>query len=622
MTTSFNSKILHVDLSFEKTWIEEPSDNIYRTYLGGSALSAYFLLREMKPGLDPLGPDNILVFMTSVINGLPMGGVNRYNAAAKSPLTGGIADSQAGGYWGPMLKRAGFDGIVIHGKAERPVYLLIKDDTCEIRDASHFWGKLSDQVQEGLEEETGDKRTCVLQTGVAGENGVLYAALTNQMRHFHGRTGLGAVMGSKNLKAIAVIGRKKLALHDKDAGDQVLQWYRETYNPKEDLKHAYGTSRIVPWLNRDGILPTHNFREGYFEHADAISGQVMADTILKKRNTCFACPVACKRMVEIPEKGIETKYGGMEYETIAAVGSLCGVGVMAAVAEANQWINRYVLDSISTGTTIAFAMECYENGILTRNDTDGLDLSWGNSEAVIQLIHKIARREGIGDLLANGVKRAAEQIGQGAEQYAMHVKGQEFPMHEPRGKVGVGLAYATSPTGADHMQAPHDAYFMTWGEPNHPFTCLGLHDPVDVLDLSSNKVRAYYYMQTVFGLFNSIGICDLVGSPIGTLNLEKLKNLINAATGWDMSIFEMMKVGERATTLARYFNAREGFTARDDTLPDRMFQPLQNGTLKGQAIDRKEFERALDIYYTMLGWENDGNPAEAKLAELGVFEIA
>ena len=618
MRNGYNGEILHVDLTEGRWWAEELDDRIYRTYLGGSALSSYFLLRDLMPGVDPLGPDNLLILMTSVINGLPLAGANRYSAAGKSPLTGGFGESEAGGYWGPELKRTGFDGIIVHGRVARPVYLFVHDGACEIRDASRYWGQLSGEVQDGLKDEIGDKRIRVLQTGVAGENRVRFAAMTNQLRHFHGRAGLGAVMGSKNLKAIVVRGRERLTVADDEVAQGVLQWFKETYDPEANRRHLIGTAGALRILEWNGILPTRNFRDGSFELADAISGETITSTILVNRGTCFACAIACKREVEVPERGVIAKYGGMEYETIAAIGSLCSVGDLAAIAEASQWLNRYVLDSISTGATIAFAMECYEHGILTRDEADGIELTWGNADAVIQMIHKIARREGIGDLLADGVKRAAARLGRGAERFAMHAKGQELPMHEPRGKPGVGIAYAMSPTGADHMEAPHDPFYESFGNFRHAFSGLGLLEPLDRMEVGPRMVRAFFYTQMVWSLYNCIGMCDFVGVPIGPLRLEKLRDYVNAVTGWDMSLFELMKVGERANTMARIFNLREGFTAADDTLPQRMFEPLQNGPLAGQAMDREEFARALRLYYQMAGWGEQGVPTSAKLAELGL----
>ncbi|RME64204.1 MAG: aldehyde ferredoxin oxidoreductase, partial [Caldilineae bacterium] len=292
MPDSYNGKILHVDLTERRTWVEEPDELIYRKYLGGGALATYFMLRDIKPGIDPLSPDNKLILMTSVINGLPLSGANRYTVAGKSPLTGGFGEAEAGGYWGPELKRTGFDGVIVHGRAESPVYLFIHDGECEFRDASKYWGQLAGDVQDGLEEELGDKRIVVLQTGIAGENGVLYSAIVNQLRHFHGRAGLGAVMASKNLKAVVVRGRERVAPADRQNANAVLQWFREHYDRDTDPMHLYGTSGGVINLDSDGILPTRNFRDGSFEYAKEISGQTMAETILVNRGTCFSCTVA------------------------------------------------------------------------------------------------------------------------------------------------------------------------------------------------------------------------------------------------------------------------------------------------------------------------------------------
>ena len=618
MHYGYNGKILHVDLTDERWWVEEPDENVFRAYLGGSSLSSYYLLKHLKPGIDPLGPDNVLIFMTSVINGLPISGANRYSAAAKSPLTGGFGEAEAGGYWGPELKAAGFDGVIIYGKAARPTYLYVSNGKCEFRDAGKYWGKIADEVQDGLIEELGDKRIRVLQTGIGGENLVLYSAIVNELRHFHGRSGLGAVMGSKNLKAIVARGRERINTSDKDGAKEVMQWFKKNYDRDSDRMHLYGTAGGVPTLDLDGILPTHNFRDGTFEHAKAISGQTMANTILTNRGTCFACAVACKREVSVPERGVTERYGGMEYESIAANGSLCGVGDLEAIAEASMWVNAYVLDSISTGVAIAFAMECFENGILTKDDTDGIDLSWGNADAVIEMIHKIARREGLGDLLADGVKKAAEKLGKGSEKFALHVKGQELPMHEPRGKRSLALAYSLSPTGADHMEAPHDPFYESFGDWPHEFSQMGLIDGVDRMDLGGEKVRAFYYTQTVWSLYNCVGMCDFVGTPIGSMTLDRLRDYVSAATGWDMSLWELLKVGERANIMSRLFNLREGFTIKDDNLPDRMFEPLQSGALKGKSIDRDEFAKARRIYFLMAGWDEQGVPTPGKLAELGL----
>jgi len=613
MPYGYNNKILRVNLSNQKISVEEPGEGIYRKYLGGGALAAYYLLKELEPQIDPLSPDNILVFTTGIITGTNISGNSRYTVAAKSPLTEGYGESEAGGWWGPELKSAGYDGIIVKGKADKPVYLWIHDGEVEIRDASQYWGKLSGEVQDGILEELDDSRIRVLQTGIAGENLVRYAAVVNELRHYNGRTGMGAVMGSKNLKAIATRGTNRLDIADKDAASDVRKWYAETYDRDNDRMHIYGTAGIVGALSESGILPTRNFREGEFEYAEELDGRTLADTLLKKRGTCYACAVACKREVEDEETGLDTKYGGPEYETIAANGSLLGVGDLKKVCMASQLLNQYVLDSISTGTTMAFAMECYENGILTKEDTDGLELSFGNADVVLKLIEMIGRREGIGDLLAEGVQRAAEKIGQGAEKYAMHVKGQELPMHEPRGKTSLTLAYSTSATGADHMEATHDPTFVDFNPKNHIMGELGILEPVDMLELSYKKVRAYYYAQLAYTAYNSVGQCDFAAVPLGTFRLNKIVDYINAITGWDMSLWEFLKVGERANAMYRIFNYREGFTKEDDTLPERIFQELENGVLKGEKIDKDEFKEALELFYDMSGWDEDGYPRKSKL---------
>ena len=623
MASGMTARLLHVDLASRETRVEELPETLLRKYLGGGALASYLLLRDMPPGVDPLGPDNVLVFTTSVINGLSLSGTNRYTAAAKSPLTGGYCESEAGGWWGPELRAAGYDGLVIRGQAESPVYLWIKDGQVEFRDARPYWGRLSGEVQDGLEQELGDKRIRVLQTGVAGERGVRFAAIVNQLKHFHGRGGLGAVMGAKRLKAIVVRGTKPPLAMDKDGARGALTWFREHYDRSKDRFHTLGSASALLALEASGILPTRNFRDGSFEHARAISGQKMAETILVNRGTCYACAVACKREVAIPEDGVDPKYGGPEYETLAASGSLCGVGDLRALARVNQLLAQYVLDSISTGAVMAFALECYEHGILTKVDTGGLELTWGNAEAIEQLVHRIGRREGIGDVLAEGVRRAAARLGRGAERFALHVKGQELPMHDPRGKKGLSLAYALSPTGADHMEAPHDPLYAGFHPTGHPMGALGLIEPLDPLTLDAAKVRAFFVTQQLWSFYNAIGMCDFVGSPLNSLEPAPLVSYVNAVTGWNMSLYEVLKVGERANTLARLFNCREGFTPDDDVLPPRLHEGIGNGPLKGQRIDPAEFLAARRVYYEMAGWNPEtGRPTAAKLAELGIDAAA
>ncbi|OGB91982.1 MAG: hypothetical protein A3H39_19210 [candidate division NC10 bacterium RIFCSPLOWO2_02_FULL_66_22] len=619
MHGAFNGKFLRVDLTRGTTEVEDVPELTTRMYLGGSAMAAYVLTRELKPGIDPLGPDNILVFTTCPANGSPLSGTNRFTCAAKSPLTGGYGESEAGGWWGPELKFAGFDGIIVTGQSPRPMYLWIADGKAELRDASHLWGKLSGEVQDILTAET-DKRARILQCGPAGERGVRLANIVNELKHFHGRSGLGAVMGSKRLRAIAVRGHGKLEAKDPQGLQAVLKWFREQYKRDADMLHKYGTSRNVVGMSADGILPTRNFQEGQFEHAKEISGQRMAETILTDEGTCFACAIACKRDVDVPEMGVSSKYGGPEYETIAASGSACGIGDLKVIAKFHQICGEYVLDTISAGMTIAFAMECFENGILTTADTDGIELRFGNGDALLAMIEKMGKREGFGDVLADGAKRAAERIGRGAEQFVLTVKGQEIPMHEPRGKQGLALAYATAPAGADHMRAPHDPLYEGFHPSGaHALEPLGLCEPLPRLELSPRKVRAYYYANQWWSLCSSLGICHLAAAPINILGITQMVNLARAITGWDTSLWELCKVAERGKSLARVFNSREGFTPKDDRLPKRLHEAFTSGPLKDVRIDPDTFARAVRLYHQMEGWDPEtGWPTFAKLAELGI----
>lgn len=619
MAHGFAGKILRVNLTEQTTRVEEIPEIVLRRYLGGGLLGVYYLLRETPRAVDPYAPDAPLLIMTSAMNGTSLSGANRYSAIAKSPLTGGFGESEAGGFWGPALKQAGFDGLIITGRAQLPVYLSIWDGSCSFHDASRYWGTLSGETDDGIRDELGDKRTIVLQTGVAGENRVRFAALVNNCKHFHGRCGLGAVMGSKNLKAIAVGGKQKHAAADPSLARDMMRHYTQNYDRNQDMLHLYGTARGVRVLQRDGILPTRNFRDGTFHQFEEISGQRMADTILTKRGTCYACAVACKREVAVEELGVEPRYGGPEYETLAALGSLCGVGDLKQLALANQLCSQYVLDTISAGAVIAFAIEAFEKGLLTTALTGGIELKYGDEHLAARLLPKIARREGIGDWMADGVARFAKRLGPEAERFALHVRGQEIPMHEPRGKKSLAIAYATSPTGADHMEAPHDPLYEGFYPGPHAMAPLGLIEPVDMLDFTTKKVRAFTYAQKLWSAYNLVGMCCFVGVPIGKLDTETLVRYMNGVTGWDLSLWEVLKAAERSSALFRLYNHREGLGTELDGLPDRLFEPLENGSIQGERIDRDQFAARLQDYYEMMGWDRvNGLPTPSKLAELDI----
>jgi aldehyde:ferredoxin oxidoreductase len=615
VANGFHNKILRVNLTDQQIDLEEPGDLFYRTYVGGWGLIAYYLLKEGSPEAAPLGPDNVLVFATGPLTGTPVMGSGRNAIGAKSPLTGGFGQGDVGGFWGTELKRAGWDAIIITGRSEEPVYLWIQDDRVEIREAAHLWGKQTAEVDRLLKAELEDKRIRVAQCGLAGENLVRYACVINDVTRAAGRTGLGAVMGAKRLKAIAVRGSGQVETADREGVRAIVDQVRQGYEERWAWFQENGTSGNVQRKSEEGTLPTRNFRDGTFEGAERISGQKMVETILVGRDTCPTCPITCKRRVEIKGRyEVDPVYGGPEYETAAAFGSCCGVDDLQAVVYANQLCNAYGLDTISTGVTIAWAMECFEQGLLTHDDTGGLDLRFGNAEAMTALVEQIARRERFGDLLAEGSLRAAKTLGNGAERYAMQIKGQEIPLHDPRNKFGHALGLVTSPTGADHMHNVHDGAYASERGVQIAGQPLGILEPLPIDYLGPEKVRLakYHIDWEVFG--NCLGLCAFM-----PYSRERVRDLVQGVTGWNTSIFDLLKAGERALALARAFNARAGLTARDDVAPERFFTPLQSGPFDGTQLPDDDFAQALDLYYEMRGWDKEsGAPTSAKLHELGL----
>ena len=567
-----------------------------------------------------MGPDNILIFAGTILNGTPGPGTGRFSIVAKSPLSGAFGEAKAGGWWATELRRAGFDMVIVHGQATEPVYLWIHDGEAELRDARHMWGMVSREAQQAIRKELGDEGIRVALIGPGGEKLVRYACVVNDLKHVSGRAGMGAVMGAKRLKAIAVRGTKRPPIYDWKRALAIARKVNKAYVASPGDLYDVGTARGIMALNPAGILPTENFHSGYFVEAEKISGETMRDTILIDRGGCYGCPIRCKRIVETTEPyEVLPDYGGPEYESIAGLGSLCGVSDLGAIAKANELCNKYTIDTISTGATIAFAMECFEAGLLSRQQTSNLDLCFGNAEAMVKMTEMIGERRGLGDLLAEGPARAAQVIGGEAVKYALTVKGQPLPLHEPRGKVGLALAYALSPTGADHTEAAHDPDFAQMGDALRQVAPLGILEPVPSMDLGPRKVRLFFYLQSLWNLYNSLGLCISIGVPGGPFCIADLVEYVGAVTGWETSFWELMKVGERANTLARIFNVREGFSRSDDTLPERLFEPLQGGILSGNKLDRQEFEAAITAYYTMAGWDpQTGVPFREKLHELDI----
>lgn len=620
----FRGKILLVDLTKSEILVEKPGEEFYRGYLGGPGIGLYYLLRRSnKRTIDPLGPENILVFAPGLLTGTNAPCTPRYTVVAKSPLTGALGKSEAGGWWGPELKRAGFDAVVIKGRAAKPVYLWVKDGEAEIRDASHLWGLQTGEAQERIRWELGDDRVQVAQIGPAGEKLVRYANICNNLAHFNGRNGLGAVMGAKNLKAIAVRGTRPVEVKNREVVAGILRWVSEHYrnHPLSAALHEHGTPLGVTTNNAGGCLPTNHWETGYFARAEDIGSEKLIEKYLVRRGGCFACPIRCKRVVEVRDGAlsVDSKYGGPEYEALAALGSNCGIGNLELLLKANELCNRYGLDTISVGMTISFAMRCYEEGIIDRSLTDGLELRFGNEEVLLPLIEKIARREGFGNLLAEGSKAAAARFGKQSEKYLLEVKGQEVPMHDPRVKSGLGLQFALAVNGADHWFAQHDPFFTTresFGVQGA--ASIGLGEPVGATDLDHRKVRQVLYTSYLNGVYDMLGVCVFGYVARSITPLDKLLALVEAVTGWQTSWWELLKAGERFLAMAKEFNARQGFTIADDRLPEKFFSPLKGGPRDGEpGLDPGRFEAAVRLFYEMAGWDPDtGRPSAAKLYEL------
>jgi aldehyde:ferredoxin oxidoreductase len=622
---SFHNKILRANLTDGTIEVEEPGEVYLRHYMGGWNIIADVLLKEVPQGADPLGPENKVIFAPGVLCGLPIAGASRSAVGGKSPLTDAFGATEAGGGFGAWLKRAGFDAVIVEGQAEEPVYLWIKDGEAEIRDASHLWGKTTKETQEAIREEMDEPRAEMAMIGAGGENVVRYACVMHGIKDAAGRAGMGAVMGSKKLKAVAAAGTMNVDGEDAEAiremARRAAQEVRDGERSAGLHEHGTGGAALEGGI-LSGNMPVRNFRDNEFPEIEGL--EYICDKIGIGMEGCWACPVRCKKVVEAETDSykVDPDYGGPEYETIGSLGSTCGVSDAVAVSRANELCNAYSLDTIGAGVAIAFAMECYEEGLLTEEDTDGLDLRFGNGDAMIEMVEKIAHREGLGDLLAEGLVPAAKEIGGDSIMFAVQTKNQAFPMHEPRLKRGLAIGYAVSPTGADHCHSLHDTGLVEPDEdgfiPNGRLRGMGIMEAMELESLGPEKVRATIYNSMASIMINCLTMCSMPG-----WDLEDLADMVRAATGWDVTEYELLKVGERAMTMARAFNMREGLTIDDDRLSERSYGPTQNGALSDGGIDREELREALHTYYSMMGWDKEtGVPTVEKLEELGVGWVA
>ncbi len=614
MVFGYNGKILRVNLTTGGISSDNLDELFCRRYLGGAGFISYYTMKELKPGIDALGPDNKLMFMMGPMTGLPISGSGRNCVGCKSPLTGGFAKSEVGGFWGAEVRRAGFDGIIVEGKADKPVYLWIKDGEVQIKDATKLWGQPTKETEEMIRAELGDSRIRVSSIGPGGENLVRYACVMNDLKEAAGRGGTGAVMGSKHLKAIAARGTKAPALAQPEILDEYRRWLNDNGERWAD-SHLYGTGAAMENYVKIGNTPINNFRDGEFPDITKINAKVLKDTIRVGMEGCYACVVRCKKVVKVDEPGmkIDPLYGGAEYETLASFGNNCGVGDLKAISKAHELCNAYSLDTISAGLAVSFAMECYEAGLLTSKDTGGIDLRFGNAKAMLQAVELIARREGIGDLLAEGSKRAGERIGKGAEKFSMQVKGLEFGMHDPRCKAALGLGYAVNPHGADHCLNFQDTNYTAMNASVAELATLGILEPLPADDLSPKKVNMFHYVHNSRMVLDSLVMCS---RPPFTLS--QYIEMLSGVTGWKTGMVELMKLGDRSLTLARMYNLREGFTAADDTLPDRFFEGRHSGPAANKKQDREKLQKAVSYYYSIMGWDKNGVPTPETLEALDI----
>ncbi len=605
MRGGYMGRFLRVDLTTRRITDETIPETTLRAYIGGSGLGARILFDETSATTDALAPENRLLFLTGPLTGVTIPTSGRHAVVAKSPL-GQWGEADCGGTFGNELKRAGIDGIILEGQAEEPTYLLIEDGAVSLQDARGEWGRDTFETQALLRARHGSKLvvTCI---GPAGEKLAPIAGIMSDGENGRpaARGGLGAVMGSKRLKAIAVTGTKRPpVVHDDKLRPLVKQMTLRIKETTASLRD-YGTAGGVLTSEAIGDLAIQNWKRGAWrEGAEKLSGQTMAETILTGRYFCKACTIGCGREIEIkegPYAGV--KGAGPEYETLAGLGSMCLVDDLKAVAKANELCNRYGIDTISTGTIIAFAMEAFERGLLRPGDTDGLDLSWGNAETVLALVEKIGRREGIGDLLANGVRFLARHFGGEAYKFAVEVKGLELAYHDPRALSSLAAAYATYSRGACHRSYSH--YLERNALPE-----LGFEKPLD-RHATERKGEAAAVMQDYGGLYNSLKLCQFIMRGV---KVQEVVDCLNYVTGWDLDLAEFMRSGERASNLKRLYNLRLGMTRKDDTLPYRILhEPLPDG---GAANYLPELEKMLDEYYDYRGWTRDGIPTREKLEAL------
>ncbi len=619
----WNRRIAYVNLSTRKVVQRDIPKTMRQLYLGGRGIDMYLLYNHVKPKVDPLSSENTLFIGIGLLEGIPCLGASRCDIAARSPLTGAVGDSNIGGFFGPELRFAGFDHLVITGKSKEPVYIWVQDREIEVKDATHLWGKDTIETQTVIRQDHGDDDVKSLVIGVAGENMVRFANVRTGLKNSAGRTGMGCVMGSKNLKAVAARGTmdlefakpERLLDYCKEMNDMIIgtRWAK--------AQSRWGTMIIFSNTNTTGLIRTKNFQLNRLEDGRDLEPENI-DRYSIGTSGCYGCIVHCRHRYVLEEGPYAPIFAeGPEYTSLGAFGTMVNCKKMETILVANHLVNMYGIDTLETGGLIAWAMELYEKGIINDKMTGGLKLNWGNEEAVFELIRQIATREGFGNVLANGFRDAIAKIGNNSGYYAIQVKGMSNLHSDERPTPSFALGIATSTRGSDHLRS-RPAVDM-YGLPEEVLQEL-YEGPVSS-DYTSydGKSRMIWWQELLYAVTDSIGTCKFqtVFCAVHAPKWNEFSKLIQYATGMRFSKTQLMQIGERIYTLERMFNLREGFTRKDDRLPERYFReptPIGFPIAKGKTIDRDKFEAMLDEYYSLHGWNKSGVPTKKTLAKLGL----
>jgi len=627
MKYGYTGKILTINLDSSQILVEERDDLFYSKYMGGSCLAAYYLLKKLPPGIDPFSKDNIIIFSTSPLTGAPCPGTAMHSVISKSPLTNLIGESVTPGFLGVEIKKAGYDAIILKGKVNNPSYVFVKDGEVRIMDAKKIWGMPVSKAYEQLIDDLNDEQIKIALIGPAGEKLIKYASIVNDMRFISSRYGLGAVLGSKNIKAVCIRGTGEINVRYPDKLKKLSYYFKNNFlsNPSDALHHDQpGTAAALKPASDAGLMSCKNFKTSYFTSAGKINGDSIIKNYKVNNINCPNCFVGCKKSLKGKKGGaLYAGFGQIELETLASCVYNPLIDDPEYAIKIWDMVCDFGLDGTSLGSVISFAMECYEKKIITQADTGGLDLNWGNGEAVLGLVNLILNKEKIGNILADGVRYASSVIG-GSEELAIHIKGLEIPMHEPRVKQMLGLGYAVSPIGPYYTAVEHDTDFDFYAPQlfMDKISSLALYERFESELLNDKKVRLFYFLHSAFSMLDSLCCCIFAFSPVRFFNYQELVDISSAVTGKESSLLELIKIGEKRINLYKLFATREGFGKKDDTLPARFFEPIESGPKSGVKINKSEFSHAVETYYQIAGWDGEGVPGFARLLELDITEFS